>query len=241
MQSCHQEKPKRISKMGEEYRPYFHFTPPSQWMNDPNGMFYYEGEYHLFYQHYPDSNVWGPMHWGHAVSRDMIVWEHLPIALYPDSLGYIFSGSAVVDWKNSTGFGTAEQPPIVAVYTYHDPLGEKAGKTDFQSQGIAYSIDKGRTWTKYDANPVLPNQGVKDFRDPKVFWHQQSQRWIMTLAELDHISFYASENLIAWEKLSDFGLTYGSHGGVWECPDLFELTVEGTEESKWVLLVSINP
>ncbi len=155
----------------EPYRPQYHFTPASGWMNDPNGMFYYEGEYHLFYQHYPDSTVWGPMHWGHAVSKDMIHWEHLPIALYPDKHGYIFSGSAVVDWKNTSGFGTAENPPIIAIFTYHDPEGDKAGRIDFQTQGIAYSLDKGRTWSVYEQNPVLLNPGIRDFRDPKVSWN----------------------------------------------------------------------
>jgi len=133
-------------KYQERYRPQYHFTPESHWMNDPNGMFFYEGEYHLFYQHYPKDIVWGPMHWGHAVSKDLLHWEQLPIALYPDSLGYIFSGSAVVDWKNTSGLGTSENPPIVALYTYHDPIGEQAQKNDFQTQGLAYSLDRGRSW-----------------------------------------------------------------------------------------------
>ena len=141
----------------EKHRPQIHFSPREKWMNDPNGMFFYEGEYHLFYQHYPDSNVWGPMHWGHAVSKDLTRWEHLPIALYPDSLGYIFSGSAVVDWKNSSGFGKNGQPPLVAIFTYHNMAGEKAGRNDFQYQGIAYSNNRGRNWTKYEDNPVVPN------------------------------------------------------------------------------------
>jgi beta-fructofuranosidase/levanase/fructan beta-fructosidase len=225
----------------EKHRPQYHFTPPSQWMNDPNGMVYYEGEYHLFYQYYPDSNVWGPMHWGHAISKDMISWEHLPIALYPDDLGYIFSGSAVVDWKNTSGLGTEENPPLIAIFTYHDPKGWESGAIDFQTQGMAFSLDKGRTWTKYENNPVLPNPGIADFRDPKVTWHEPSQKWIMTLAVWDHVSFYSSPNLIDWEKESDFGLEWGSHAGVWECPDLFEMRVEGSEEKRWVLLVSINP
>ena len=229
------------SKYAEKYRPQFHFTPPEKWMNDPNGMFFYEGEYHLFYQYYPDSNVWGPMHWGHAVSEDMVKWEHLPIALYPDSLGYIFSGSAVVDWGNTSGFGSEGNPPLVAIYTYHNMEGEKSGRTDYQYQGIAYSIDKGRTWQKYEQNPVLPNQGIKDFRDPKVFWFDAGEKWVMTLAEWDHVSFYSSKDLKSWVKESDFGLEYGNHAGVWECPDLFEMQIEGTDQHKWVLLVSINP
>lgn len=225
----------------EKYRPQFHFSPEANWMNDPNGMVYYQGEYHLFYQYYPDSTVWGPMHWGHAVSKDMVRWEHLPIALYPDSLGYIFSGSAVVDWKNTTGFGTADNPPMVAIYTYHQMEKERAGDADYQYQGIAYSLDKGRSWTKHEGNPVLPNQGVRDFRDPKVSWLAVANKWVMTLAVADHISFYSSPDLKNWTFESDFGKDLGSHGGVWECPDLFPLTVEGTDETKWVLLVSINP
>ncbi len=224
----------------EAFRPQYHFTPQTAWMNDPNGMVYYEGEYHLFYQHYPDSTVWGPMHWGHAVSEDLIHWEHLPVALYPDKLGYIFSGSAVVDWNNTSALGTAETPPMVAVYTYHDPEGERAGRNDFQTQGIAYSVDKGRTWTKYANNPVLANPGIRDFRDPKVSWNEVSNQWVMTLAVKDHIEFYGSPDLKKWSKLSEFGNTLGAHGGVWECPDLFLLKdTEG--DSKWVLFVSINP
>jgi len=144
----------------EQYRPQFHFTPDSMWMNDPNGMVYFEGEYHLFYQHHPHSNEWGPMHWGHAISTDLIHWEHLPIALYPDSLGTIFSGSAVIDWNNSSGLGKDEVPPMVAIFTHHNQKLEKAGSDLFQYQSIAYSLDKGRSWTKYP--------GIRDFRDPKV-------------------------------------------------------------------------
>ena len=227
-------------KTGEQYRPAFHFTPKEKWMNDPNGMVYYQGEYHLFYQYYPDDNVWGPMHWGHAVSKDMIHWEHLPIALYPDKLGYIFSGSCVIDWNNTTGFGSKENPPMVAIFTYHDPEGEKNKTIDFQTQGIAYSLDKGRTWTKYEGNPVIPNPGIKDFRDPKVIWHQDTQKWVMSLAVKDHISFYSSKDLKSWKLESDFGEKAGAHGGVWECPDLFPLKDQNGNE-KWVLLVSINP
>ncbi|WP_161890174.1 glycoside hydrolase family 32 protein [Pontibacter russatus] len=225
----------------EPHRPQFHFTPPSGWMNDPNGMVYHNGEYHLFYQHNPDSTVWGPMHWGHAVSRDMVDWEHLPIALYPDSLGTIFSGSAVVDVNNTSGLGTAANPAMVAIFTYHNAEAEKAGKDDFQTQGIAFSLDNGRNWTKYEGNPVLENPGIRDFRDPKVLWYEEGQKWIMTLAVKDHISFYSSPNLLDWKLESDFGANVGAHGGVWECPDLFKLPVEGTDEEKWVLIVNINP
>jgi len=228
-------------RFSEPHRPHYHFTPPSQWMNDPNGMIYYEGEYHLFYQHYPDSNVWGPMHWGHAVSPDLVHWEHLPIGLYPDSLGYIFSGSAVVDRNNTSGFGTVENPPLIAIFTYHDPEGAKAGRDDFQFQAIAYSLDRGRNWTKYAGNPVVPNPGIRDFRDPKVFWHEPSQQWVMIFAARDRVRLYHSPNLKDWTYASEFGAEAGSHGGVWECPDLFELPVEGTDDSRWVMLLSINP
>ena len=227
-------------KFTEQHRPQFHFSPPTSWMNDPNGMVFHNGEYHLFYQFYPDSNVWGPMHWGHAISKDMIYWEHLPIALYPDSLGYIFSGSAVVDHQNTSGLGTKDTPPMVAMFTYHLMEGEKAGRNDYQTQGIAYSLDNGRSWTKYDQNPVLKNPGIKDFRDPKIFWHEGSKKWILILAVQDHIELFESPDLKSWSKNSEFGLGVGSHGGVWECPDLFPLKVDGGEE-KWVMLVSINP
>lgn len=155
----------------EQYRPLFHFTPKANWMNDPNGMVYYKGNYHLFYQYSPDSTVWGPMHWGHAVSKNLLHWEHKPIALYPDSLGYIFSGSAVIDKNNTAGFG---KDAMVAIYTYHDPIKEKVGAIDFQTQGIAFSNDEGETWTKYNKNPVLKNPGIRDFRDPKVFWNEEN-------------------------------------------------------------------
>ena len=223
----------------EQFRPQFHYTPESGWMNDPNGMVFYDGEYHLFYQFYPYSTVWGPMHWGHAVSNDMVNWEHLPVALYPDNNGQIFSGSAVIDWDNTSGLQEGENPPMIAIFTYHDMLGEKEGRVDFQTQGIAYSHDKGRNWEVYDENPVLRNPGIKDFRDPKVFWHETTEKWIMSLAVKNQIHFYGSPNLIDWSFLSAFG-TEGQAGGVWECPDLF-LLQDDSGESKWVLLVSLNP
>jgi fructan beta-fructosidase len=226
---------------GEQFRPQYHFSPESNWMNDPNGMVYYDGEYHLFYQHFPDSNVWGPMHWGHAVSTDLVHWQHFPVALYPDSLGFIFSGSAVVDHDNTSGLGTTSQPPIVAIFTYHNPELEKKGSNNFQSQGIAYSTDKGRSWTKYSGNPVLQSPGIRDFRDPKVFWHNETARWIMILAVQDRIHFYSSPDLINWSFESEFGKETGAHGGVWECPDLFQLQVNGSGIPKWIMLVSINP
>lgn len=225
--------PKEHRFTAEQHRPLFHFTPPSGWMNDPNGLVYHNGEYHLFYQHYPDSTVWGPMHWGHAVSRDLITWQHLPIALYPDTLGYIFSGSAIADEKNVSGLQTSTTPPLVAFFTYD--------KQGYETQALAYSNDNGRTWQKYDKNPVISNPGEKDFRDPKVFYHTESGNYILSLAVKDHIEFYRSANLLNWEKTGEFGREYGSHGGVWECPDLFPLTDPETGITKWILLVSINP
>ncbi|MFY8012700.1 MAG: glycoside hydrolase family 32 protein [Saprospiraceae bacterium] len=222
----------------EKYRPKYHFTPDSMWMNDPNGMVYYQGEYHLFYQYYPKANVWGPMHWGHAVSKDMITWEHLPIALFPDSHGYIFSGSAVIDWQNTSGFGSIDNPPMVAIFTYHDADKEKAGAIDFQTQGIAYSLDKGRTWKKYEQNPVISNPGFKDFRDPKVIWHDTTKRWIMVLAVKDKTMFYSSKDLKKWDFESEYGLKDDRR--LWECPDLFPLKIEGSNEIKWVLVVSMQ-
>jgi fructan beta-fructosidase len=227
-------------KITEPHRPQFHFTPKTGWMNDPNGMVYYKGEYHLFYQYYPDSTVWGPMHWGHAVSKNMIHWEHLPIAFYPDSLGYIFSGSAVVDENNTSGFQKGDEKPLVAVFTSHNMAIEKAGRIDIESQSIAYSLDKGRTWTKYANNPVVKNPNLRDFRDPKVSWHEASKQWILTLAAGNHIEFYTSSDLKNWSKTGEFGKAEGSHGGVWECPDLFPLKVEGSNEGKWVLIVNIG-
>jgi len=232
-----------VSEFNETHRPQFHFTPAANWMNDPNGMVYLDGEYHLFYQYYPDSTVWGPMHWGHAVSTDLVHWEHLPVAIEPDSLGYIFSGSAVIDHENTSGLGTKENPAMVAVYTYHDPVGEREKRVDFQTQGISYSTDKGRTWAKYEGNPVLKNPGIKDFRDPKVSWiegEDGSGKWVMALAVLDKISFYSSPNLLDWTFESDFNPDWAAYGGVWECPDLFQLkSADGTQ--KWILFVSINP
>lgn len=211
----------------EKYRPSYHFSPKYGWMNDPNGMVYKDGEYHLFYQHNPYGSRWANMHWGHAVSKDLKKWEYLPEALVPDSLGSIFSGSAVIDKNNTAGFG---ENAIVAFYT-------SAGK--MQTQSIAYSTNNGRSFTKYDHNPVLVDLAIADFRDPKVFWHTQTQKWVMALATSQTITFYGSKNLKEWNKLSEFGEGLGGHGGVWECPDLFPLTYNG--KTKWVLFVSINP
>ena len=245
--SCKQEEPKQQeateteteAAYREPHRPRFHFTPPAQWMNDPNGMFYLDGEYHLSYQYYPDSTVWGPMHWGHAVSRDLVRWEHLPVALEPDSLGYIFSGGSVVDTANTSGFGSLDNPPVVAAFTHHDPEAEKAGRDDFQNQSLAYSLDRGRSWTKYEGNPVLKNETqIRDFRDPKIIWHPQTGKWVMALAVYDRVQFYGSPNLKDWSYLSEFGIPGDTR--LWECPDLFPLEDPETGEIKWVLIVSIQ-
>jgi fructan beta-fructosidase len=218
----------------ERHRPQCHFTPAVNWMNDPNGMVYYDGEYHLFYQHNPFGDKWGHMSWGHAVSPDLVHWEHLPVAI-PEAHGVMaFSGSAVVDWNNTSGFGQGGKPPLVAIYTGH--------RETSQSQYIAYSNNRGRTWTAYDGNPVL-DIGRKDFRDPKVFWHEPRQRWVMGVALPDQhkVSFYSSPDLKQWTHLSDFGPA-AAVGGVWECPDLFELPVDGDpNNTRWVLIVSLNP
>ena len=210
------------------WRPVYHFAPQWGWMNDPNGMVYKDGEYHLFYQYNPYGSRWGNMNWGHAISRDLVSWEHMPVAISPDGLGTIFSGSAVVDKDNTAGFGAGA---IVAFYTQASAR---------QMQSIAYSTDNGRTFKKYAGNPVLTGD-VADFRDPKVSWHEGTHKWILTLAVGQEIRFYSSPNLKDWTYESNFGEGQGSHGGVWECPDLFELPVAGTSQKKWVLIVNINP
>lgn len=219
--------------MNDLYRPAFHFTPPSMWLNDPNGLVYYAGEYHLFYQYHPHSTVWGPMHWGHAVSKDLVTWEHLPIALYPDEHGLIFSGSAVIDWKNTAGFG---KEAMVAIFTYNNHTYDDIKRVE--DQNIAYSTDRGRTWTKYAGNPVVPHPGnLTDFRDPKVFWHVD--HWAMALAAGDRVLFYISPDLKQWEPSGFFGGGFGSTDGVWETPDLFQLPVSGSD-SRWVLTVGVG-
>jgi fructan beta-fructosidase len=223
----------------EDYRPQIHFSPKEKWTNDPNGMVFYKGTYHLFFQFYPGAMVWGPMHWGHAISKDLVHWKQEPIALYPDSLGYIFSGSAVVDKNNTSGFGTSEHPPLVAIFTHHDPKGARAGRTDFQNESIAFSLDNGMTWTKYAGNPVLRNPGITDFRDPKVMWFAPGKKWVMTLATKDRVTFYSSPDLKTWSRESAFGESAGAHGGVWECPDLFPLDDHG--KTVWILIVNVNP
>ena len=226
-------------KSEKQYRPQIHFTPTKGWMNDPNGLIFSNGVYHIFYQHNPYASVWGPMHWGHATSKDLIHWNQEPIAIYPDSIGTIFSGSAVYDKNNSSGLGKNGKGPLVAIYTQHNMEGEKVGKIDFQTQSISYSNDEGKTWTSYAHNPVIKNPGIKDFRDPKVIWHAPSQKWVMVLAAQNKLFFYTSSNLINWTKSSEFGEGIGSHEGVWECPDLFPLNYQGKEY--WVLIGNLNP
>ncbi len=222
----------------EQYRPQIHFAQKEKWMNDPNGMVYYKGVYHLFYQYYPDSTVWGPNHWGHATSKDLVHWHHEPVALHPDSLGLIASGSAVVDQNNTSGFGKNGKTPLVAIYAYINQPLERQNKLA-QYQAIAYSLDDGYTWTKYEHNPVVQNPGVKDFRDPKVMWYEPQKKWIMTVAAKDRVMFYSAPDLKNWKKESDFGSDIGAHGGVWECPDLFPLSDNG--KRVWVLVVNVNP
>lgn len=217
----------------EKYRPQFHYSPKKNWMNDPNGLVYYKGKYHMFYQYNPYGNEGGNTSWGHAVSQDLVHWKELPVALMPDDLGLIFSGSVVVDKCNTSGFFKEHSGGLVAIYT-------NAGET--QQQSIAYSTDEGLTWTKYKRNPVIPNPGITDFRDPKVIWYEKECKWVMALAAGDRILFYSSKNLKDWEYMSQFGKNEGSHGGVWEVPDLFELPVDGNPNcSKWILKVDINP
>ena len=219
---------------GEKHRPYYHFSPPYGWMNDPNGMVYYDGEYHLFYQYNPFGTRWQNMSWGHAVSKDLVHWEHLPVALYPDSLGTIFSGCALVDEANTAGFQSGNEKTLLAFFTHSGSGG--------QFQSLAYSNDKGRTWTKYEKNPILKHATARDFRDPKVFWYAPQNKWVMILAVGQVMEIYSSRNAIDWTYESRFGEGYGSHDGVWECPDLIELPVEGNpDEKKWVIICNINP
>ncbi len=218
----------------EEFRPTFHFTPEKNWINDPNGLLFYKGKYHLFYQHNPSGILWGNMSWGHSVSTDLHTWEHLPVAIPCTDTAGIFSGSAVVDYKNTSGFGSLENPPLVAIYTVHQ------NDESNQSQHIAYSLDEGMTWVKYADNPVL-DLGMKDFRDPKVSWEAETQTWLMTVAKPQEfkIAFFRSPDLKNWTHLSDFG-PLAAVGGCWECPDLFPLLAP-TGERKWILIVSLNP
>ncbi len=208
----------------ESNRPQLHFTSRVGWLNDPNGLVYYDGEYHLFYQHNPYEREWENMHWGHAVSKDLVHWQELPVALYPDQHGTAFSGSAVIDYDNTSGLGSRENPAMIAIYTADSP--------DKQVQCLAYSLDKGRSWKTYDRNPVIDSKArwnTKDTRDPKVFWHEPIKKWVMVLHERDGHSIYHSLNLKDW--------TFESHiTGFWECPELFELPVDGDSRRKmWVM------
>jgi len=212
------------SLYNESSRPQIHFTTQRGWINDPNGMVYFEGEYHLFYQHNPFESEWENMSWGHAVSRDLIHWKELPVVLFPDKLGSIFSGTAVIDYNNTSGFGKNGIPPMIAIYT--------ANSSDNERQCIAYSLDKGRTFTKYDGNPVIDSKSkwkTQDLRDPKVFWYQPTKNWIMVLFERDGNSIYTSNDLKEWK--------YESHTtGFWECPQFYELPVDGNKNNKkWVM------
>nr|WEI57617.1 putative GH32 family protein [Eupelmus annulatus] len=228
------------------------FTPPKGWVNDPNGLVYVDGTYHLFYQHNPYANSWGNMSWGHAVSKDLVRWESKGTGIHykEDTKEFLFFGSAVYDVNNTSGFGTAENPPVVAIFTsfYSEPTTHPDGtkvEQGTQSQSIAYSTDKGNTWQFYDKNPVIrspPEWYATEFRDPKVFWYAPHNKWVMVtmLAQKKKALFWTSQNLKNWTVMSEFSSRF-TPDGVWECPDIFELNISGQNESKWVLLVSANP
>ncbi|WP_077338551.1 glycoside hydrolase family 32 protein [Pseudocolwellia agarivorans] len=221
--------------MTKQWRPFIHFTPEKNWLNDPNGMVYFNDMYHLFFQYNPTGDKHGNMHWGHAQSTDLVNWQEKDIAIYadPDGLGYVFSGGAVVDVNNTSGLGDGTVPPLVATFTHHS-------KDEVQVQSLAYSQDGGDTWVEYANNPVIANPGLKDFRDPKVIWDEENSQWVMALAVEHFIYFYVSSNLIDWTFASKFGEGHGTHGRVWECPDLFPLTTP-CGITKWVLIVSLDP
>ena len=229
-----------LAPYDQPYRPQYHFSPRENWTNDPNGLVYFEGEYHLFFQYNPFGDEWGHMTWGHAVSRDLVHWVQLPPAI-PEKNGImIFTGSTVVDERNMSGFCTNNKSCLVAIYTGHTP--KNSGHPALQTQNLAFSNDRGRTWTKYSGNPVL-DLHLPDFRDPKVFWSRQTRRWVMVVSlPNDHkVRIYGSADLKHWSALSDFGPA-GATGGQWECPELFELPIEGRQgETRWVLKVGLNP
>ncbi len=220
----------------EDLRPQVHFSSIRGWNNDPNGLVYYEGEYHLFFQHNPYGFEWGNMHWGHAVSRDLVHWEQLPEALYPDKVGVAYSGSAVIDYQNTSGFQTGDKPPMVAIYTstlIPSEQEEEASGSWMERQSIAYSNDRGRTWTKYEGNPVIGDRRAKlgtiNDRDPNVFWHEPTKKWVMILFERIGLSIFTSDNLKEWIEESHFET-------FWECPELIELPVDGdSSNTKWVV------
>lgn len=215
------------------YRPSYHFTPLYGWMNDPNGMVYKDGEYHLYFQYNPYGSKWGNMHWGHAVSKDLVHWEHLDPAIARDPVGHIFSGSSVVDKKNTAGFG---KNAIIAIYTNNSVNHDEV-------QCLAYSNDNGRTFTKYEGNPVLtPFDGLKDFRDPKVFWYEKGKCWYMIVSADKEMRLYKSKNLKKWNYVSAFGKGIGQQPCQYECPDFFQLPVNGDKKKmKWVMTMNINP
>lgn len=217
----------------ETFRPVYHHTPVYGWMNDPNGMFYKDGVYHLYFQYNPYGSMWGNMTWGHATSKDLAHWTYEGTAILPDAWGTIFSGSCVVDKDNTAGFGKGA---VVAFYTSAKPT----PWGDVQSQSMAYSLDNGKTFTKYEHNPILTS-AERDFRDPKVFWYAPGKHWVMMLAVGQEMQIYSSPDLKNWTKESSFGSMQGAHGGVWECPDLVEVPVEGSKEKKWVLICNLNP
>lgn len=217
----------------EKFRPLYHHTPAYGWMNDPNGMFYKDGVYHLYFQHNPYGSTWGNMTWGHSTSRDLVNWEFQGDPLLPDAWGTIFSGSCVVDYENTAGFGRGA---VIAFYT----SAKSTAWGDSQSQSLAYSLDNGKTFTKYVGNPILTSQ-ERDFRDPKVFWYAPDKHWVMILAVGQEMQIFSSKNLKEWKKESSFGAKQGAHGGVWECPDLVQLPVEGSKEKKWLLICNLNP
>jgi fructan beta-fructosidase len=224
----------------QPYRPQYHFSPRVNWTNDPNGLVFFDGEYHLFYQYNPFGDVWGHMSWGHAVSRDLMHWQELPVALPEENGIMIYTGSTVVDERNTSGFCTDGKPCLVAVYTGH--TAGTAARPAIETQNLAYSNDRGRHWLKYSGNPVL-NLKLPDFRDPHVFWSVAARRWIMAVAlPNEHkVLFYGSPNLKAWERLSEFGPA-GATGGQWECPTLTEVPVERKPgQTRWVLKVGLNP
>lgn len=217
----------------DKYRPNYHHTPEYGWMNDANGLFYKDGVYHLYYQYNPYAAVWGNMHWGHSVSTDLVRWEHKPVAIYRDDYGHIFSGSTVVDYNNTAGFGKGA---VVAFYSSWNTAREYV-----QTQCIAYSLDDGLTFTKYDGNPVLvPFDCIRDFRDPKVFWYEPESKWIMIVSADKEMRFYTSQNLRDWEYMSAWGQGYGVQPRQFECPDFFRLTT-AQGETKWVMIVNVNP
>ncbi|MEZ2390328.1 glycoside hydrolase family 32 protein [bacterium RCC_150] len=226
----------------DHYRPRLHYTPARNWMNDPNGLVYHQGLYHLFYQHNPFGSTWGNMSWGHATSADLLAWTEQPVAIPCDNEEAIFSGSVVVDTHNSSGLGDGTTPAMVAIYT--SAFTEESARPGIQAQSLAYSLDEGRTWTKYPGNPVL-DRGSANFRDPKVFWHGDAAGgyWVMAAVEAkeQRVLLYRSADLIAWDFLSDFTLE-DAGPGEWECPDLFELPIDGDpENTAWVLILSTNP